>query len=119
MATPQKQDIELDISRLEYNDATRPQRAVLTLETAKSYRGGLESDAKVYWVGKNFRSFAMSLSAKGGGDFSKLVLHSHPTVKATQKAIDSQHMQAFTAEAVAELVASAKAYYAAGLDKLT
>lgn len=111
MAKDQKQDIDLGIVRLEYGDAARPQRGVLTIETSKHYNGGLSSTAQVCWVGANFRSHVFVIGT-GAGDFSKTVLIDR-TKKATQKAIDTQHATAFTAEEIARLTQLAKDHYAA------
>lgn len=112
MATSQRQDIELGIMRYEYGDSDRKQVAVLQIQTTKHYNGGLISDASVYWVGKNSRSQLMSLGA-GGGDYSKRVKVSGREVKATQKAIDKQHAEVFTAELLAQMTDEARLYYAA------
>ncbi len=121
MSQKQTQDIELGIVRLEYGDSARPQRAVLTIETSKYYNGGLISDAHVYWVGNSCRSNMMSIGGDDSvGDYSKRLNVSPRTVKATQKAIDKQHAEVFTAEAVAGLVQGANEHYAryvrAGVD---
>ncbi len=121
MSQKQMQDIELGIVRLEYGDAARPQRAVLTIETRKHYNGGLISDAHVYWVGNSCRSNMMSIGGDDSvGDYSKRLSVSPRTVKATQRAIDKQHADVFTTFAIAGLVEAAKAHYAryvrAGVD---
>ncbi len=107
MATDREQDIELGIERTEN---TRPQRAVLTINTRKASRGGLRSSASVCWVGDDFKTHAFSYG--GGGDFSKELRVSDRSVKATQKAIDKQHAEVFTPEIIAALTETAKAYYA-------
>lgn len=48
-------NIELGITRLEWGDADRPQRAVLELSTHKLFSGGLISSASVYWHGATSR----------------------------------------------------------------
>ena len=115
MATSQKQEIELNITRLEYGDAARPQRAVLEIETRKYYNGGLISSASVYWVGQSSRSQCIALGGDGG-DWSKKLRVSDRTVKATQKAIDRQHAEVFTPEVVAQLAVYAKAHYASAIE---
>jgi hypothetical protein len=117
MANAQKVDIDLELSRLEYDDATRPQRAVLMIETAKSYAGSLRSQATVYWLGLHGRSTCMAFFG-GGGDFNRHLFSSAKTVKATQKAIDTQHAQVFTPEVIAGLVQAAKDYYSKGSDSV-
>ncbi len=114
MATDREQDIDLGLTRNEYNDPTRPRRAVLTISTGKHYYG-LGAEARVYWVGNHFRSCAMSLGASGG-DYSR-TLAKVPNGRATQKAIDTLHAQTFTPETIASLTAEALAYYAEGKDK--
>lgn len=118
MATKQTQDIDLGIVRYEYGDAARPQRAILTIETDKSGRGGIESRAIVMWCGDHSRQHVFGLA--GGGDFSVEVYRSPKETRATQKAINSQHAGAFTPEKIAELIEQAKAHYAghiaAGVD---
>lgn len=111
MATKQTQNIDLGLTR---NENNRPARGILTLETSKAYRGGVESDAKVMWHGTGFRVHAFGLG--GGGDFSK-TLARNTTAKATQKAIDTLHAQTFTPETIAALTAEVLAYYAEGKDK--
>ena len=120
MATSQKQDIDLDIVRYEYGETSRARRAVLEIETSKYYNGGLISDASVYWVGDHSRQQMLSLGNDADGDYSKRLLVSARTVKATQKAIDTQHAQVFTTEVIADLTKAAKERYAsritAGID---
>lgn len=120
MANKREQDIDLDITRFEYGDAGRPQRAVLTICTEKGYDGGLRSEATVYWVGNHCRSNMMTIGGSAGGDFRKNLKRTERTVKATQKNIDAQHAEVFTAEVVAALTEAAKAHYAgyvaAGVD---
>lgn len=112
MATKQTQDIDLGLTRNDYSN--RPTRAVLTIETDKAYRTGIDSDAKVQWHGAGFRTHAFGLG--GGGDFSKTIAK-NLTARATQKAIDTLHAQTFTPETIAALTAEALAYYAEGKDK--
>lgn len=118
MATKRTQDIDLGIVRYEYGDAQRPQRAVLTIETDKSGRGGIESIATVMWCGDHSRQHMFGLA--GGGDFSIRVFQTLKTMRATQKAINFIHAGAFTPEKIAELIEQAKAHYAghiaAGVD---
>lgn len=109
MATDQKIEIDLGLTRLEYNDPARPRKAVLTICTSKHYNGGLESDATVYWVGAHSRQHAFGLA--GGGDFKKTLLRSDRSVKATQRNIDKQHAEIFTPEVVESLTQTAKEYY--------
>lgn len=119
MAKEKTQDIDLGIVRFEYGDAASPQRAVLTIETDKAYRGGIQSNAKVMWHGAQARSHMFGLGSDGG-DFSTRVHITAGTVRATQKAIDVQHATVFTAARIAELIEAAKAHYAdvvqAGID---
>lgn len=110
MATSITQDIDLGISRVDTTTGGRIQRAILTIDTSKALRGGLESDATVSWHSEHSRSHAFGLG--GGGDFSKKLHRSMQNVKATQKAIDTQHAAVFTPDVVEALVAEAKAYYA-------
>lgn len=112
MAKDQEQDIELGIVRFEYGDQARPRRAVLTINTGKSYNGGLSSTCTVFWVGGHSRQTAMGLGS-GLGDFSKRMYMSERTVKATQKAIDKQHAEVFTPEVLAGLTQAAKDHYKA------
>lgn len=114
MATAQKRDIDLGITRYEYGDAGRAQRAVLQIETSKYYNGGLISDAAVYWVGVHCRQNCISLGTDGG-DYGKRLKISGREVKATQKAIGTQHAEVFADEVVAGLVAAAKERYAAAI----
>jgi hypothetical protein len=105
-----KQEIELGLNRLEYDDPGRPFRAVLVLETDKHYNGGVESNATVFWVGSHSRQHAFGLA--GGGDFRKSIQRDK-TLRATQKAIERQHATAFTPEAIEELTRAAIAHYGA------
>jgi hypothetical protein len=110
MAQDQRQDIDLGISRLEYGDPARPQHAVLTLTTGKHYAGGVESSARVYWIGLHSRSHAFGLAGKG--DFDMPRMKWERTTKATQRAIDRQHAEVFTAEVIEQLTQAAKEHYA-------
>lgn len=112
MAQAKKQDIDLGITRFEYGDKGRKQKAVLTIETDKYYNGGLLSDATVYWVGDHSRQTCVALGGDGG-DYRKRLSMSAREVRATQKAIDKQHAEVFTADAIAHLVDGAKLHYAA------
>ena len=71
----------------------------------------MKSDAIVYWIGDQCKSHAFGIGRPGDGDYSKTVRQSERTVKATQKAIDTQHAAVFTSDVVAALVAEAKAHY--------
>ncbi len=113
MANAKQQDIDLAITRYEYGDLDRKQSAVLTIETSKHYIGGLRSSASVYWVGNRMRSHCFSLCGDSGDFGRNRLMISAPSVKATQKAIDKQHAEVFTPDAVAVLVEAAKAHYAA------
>lgn len=115
MATKKTEDIDLGITRLEYGDTARPQRAVLTIETSKYYNGGLISDASVYWIGKHSRQQTISMGTPGGGDYSKRLKISGQNVKATQRAIDNQHAEVFTTETKVRLSEAAKAHYTASV----
>lgn len=112
MAKSQSQDIDLGITRYEYGDVARKQVAVLQIQTRKYYNGGLISDATVYWVGNHSRQNCIALGGDGG-DYGKRLKISARDVKATQKAIDRQHAEVFTPEAIAQLVEYAKLHYAA------
>lgn len=112
MATAQKQDIDLGITRYEYGEQDRKQAAVLQIETSKYYNGGVLSDASVYWIGRTSRQQLISLGGDSVGDYSKRLKLSGREVKATQKAIDRQHAEVFTPEVVAQLVETAKRHYA-------
>lgn len=50
-----------------------------------------------------------------GGDYNHRIKISARDVKATQKAIDRQHAEVFTAVAIAQLTEYAKAHYASAL----
>jgi len=112
MATKQTQEIELGLTRNEYNDPTRTFRAVLEIETDK-WTGEIRATAKVMWHGHHSRQHAYGLG--GGGDFSKTLAKS--PARATQKAIDTLHAQTFTPEVIAALTAEALDWYATGKDK--
>ena len=112
MADEKRDAIELGITRLEYGDPTRPQRAVLELSTGKHYDGGLSSRASVYWHGDYSRSQLIGIGSSEG-DYSRRPARTDKAVRATQKAIDRQHAEAFTPEVVATITAEAKAHYAA------
>lgn len=116
MASDIKQDIELGLARNEYYYPNTKFRAVLTIETGKGYSGGIESTATVFWVGNHSRDHAFGLGSSGG-DFSRNLVRTSYTVRATQKAIERQHATVFTAEVVAVLTAKALAWYAEGKDK--
>lgn len=119
MADDKTQEIELGITRLEYGDTTRPQRAVLELKTGKHYDGGLVCRASVYWHGFHSRSQLIGLGTNSG-DYSRRPARTDTGVRATQKNIDNRHAEIFTPEAVAAITAEAKAHYAgvveAGID---
>lgn len=100
---------------LERDDYGQTRYAFLVLETGKDYNGRMKSDATVFWVGDHSRQHAFGLG--GGGDFSKTVLRTPGKVTATQKAIDRQHAEVFTAEVVESLTAEAKDWYVSGKDK--
>lgn len=119
MAQERTRDIDLGITRLEYGDENRPQRAVLTLTTRKYYNGGLISDATVYWVGHHSKQNMMSLGGDGG-DYGKRLRLSERTVKATQRNIDAEHAAAFPQDVIESMTQAAKDHYArfvrAGID---
>jgi hypothetical protein len=107
MAESKKTIIALGITRLDYSK--RETSAELTLETRKNiFRKGIESSSRVDWVGNGFRTHSMGIG--GGGDFSASLLLDQ-TKTATQKAIDRQHAEVFTAEKIQELTAKAQQYY--------
>lgn len=103
--------IELGITRLEYGEADRPQRAVLELSTHKHYNGGLISTATVFWHGEHSKSNLISLGG-GSGDFTRRLRVSERTVRATQKNIDTQHAAAFPPDVIASQTQAAKDHYA-------
>lgn len=110
MAQDKTLHIELGRTRPDYGNRTKT--AQLTLETRKHYNGGLVSSARVDWVGLNSVSHAFSIGGPdNSGDFSKDLSRSERTVKATQKAIDTQHARVFTPEVINEMVTQAKEYY--------
>lgn len=113
MAENKTQEIELGITRMEYDDPERPQRAVLELQTAKHYDGGLVSRASVYWHGKHSRSHAIGVGNSTTGDYSRRPARTDTGVRATQKNIDTRHAEIFTPEVVETITAEAKAHYAA------
>jgi hypothetical protein len=112
MAQDREHVIDLELEREDYSK--RVTRARLTLETSKSYNGGIRSIARVDWVGAGFVTHALGLGA--GGDFSANVLR-NTSARATQKAIDTQHARAFPPAVVDALTIQAKDYYATGKDK--
>lgn len=112
MADEKRDTIELGITRLEYGDHARPQRAVLELSTGKHYDGGLVSRASVYWHSDHSRSQLIALG-DSGGDYSHGPSRTDRSVRATQKAIDKLHADVFTTDVVQMLIAEAKAHYAA------
>lgn len=89
------------IPELDKNDT----RAVLKLVTSKAYNGGLASFASIEFHGDRF------VTCELFGDFSVRLLYNR-AARATQKAIDAQHAQAFTPERIADLKAKLAAYYA-------
>lgn len=108
MATSRTQNIDLGIVRLEYGESERLQRAVLTIETDK-HDCGIVSDATVFWHGRSSRQHLFGLGSSGG-DFSKR-LRVRAT-RGTQRNIDAQHAEAFTAETIETLKQAARAHYA-------
>ena len=112
MAQDRETIIDLGLERRDFQDRT--ERAELRLTTRKPYSGGLQSSARVDWVGNGWRSHALGFGA--GGDFSGTVL-TNKTARATQKAIDTQHATAFPPAVVEELTLTAKAYYGLGKNK--
>ena len=78
---------------------------VLELHTGKGFRGGgIQSSATMFWSDGQYRSTMLF------GDFSWHPRHTPGT--ATQKAIDRQHAEVFSPDAVARIVGEARAYYA-------
>ena len=112
MAVDRSEVIELGLTRTDYMGELR--KAILILKTAKDYRGGLRSDATVFWEGFHSRQHEFGLGA--GGDFSKTLLEI-PIVRATQKAIDTQHAQVFTDHLRADLRTESLQWYTEGKDK--
>jgi|ERR1700722_26252 len=108
MAEPKTQDIELGIERKNYSK--QDERAVLTLKTDKSFRGGLRSSATVYWCRERVRSHCFGVAGAAGGDDFGITLK-QSALRATQAAIDRQHAEVFTPEAIASLTEAAKAHY--------
>jgi hypothetical protein len=113
MATERSEVIELDLTRTD--DGGELRKAILVLKTDKDLRGGLKSSATVFWQGFHSRQHAFGIS--GGGDYAKTLLQS-PSVRATQKAIDSQHEHVFTKTLRADLTTESRQWYADGKDKL-
>jgi hypothetical protein len=107
MADSRTIKIDLGLSRVQYGETAT---ARMELETRKHSYGGIASTATVYWVGNHMKQHAFSLGG-GGGDFEAEVA-TNRTAKATQKAIDRQHAEAFTPQRIAELTEAAKAHYA-------
>jgi hypothetical protein len=68
MATKKIDIIDLGLTRQKNSDI---RRAELHLVADKAYRGGVESDATVFWIARGSRQHAFGL---GGGDFSKKVV---------------------------------------------
>ncbi len=112
MAADKSEVIELGLTRTDSSGEV--QTAILVLETEKALRGGLKSSATVFWRGSHCRQHAFGLG--GGGDYSKTLLQS-PGVRATQKAIDTQHARVFTDELRADLATESRKWYADGRDK--
>ena len=112
MAAQKSEVIELDLTRTD--DGGELQKAILVLKTDKDFHGGLKSSATVFWEGFHSRQHAFGLG--GGGDYAKTLLQS-PSVRATQKAIDSQHARVFTNTLRADLTTESRQWYADGKDK--
>jgi len=108
MADSINRDIELGLTKFEWDDPAMPRKAVLTIHTGKHYNSSLASTASVYWVGDHSRSHMIDLGCEG--DYSKL-LHVGKDLKATQRNIDNQHTAVFTLAVIDQLVAEAKAHY--------
>ena len=96
--------IDLGITRSSF--ANKTEVATLILTTFIPSDGGIRSSAMVMWL--TDRS-SIHFAGKGG-DFTRRMA-SNPNVRATVQALDQQHNQVFTPEAVAELTADAKDYY--------
>ncbi len=111
MAAEKSEVVELGLTRTDSTGEVR--KAILVLETDKDLRGCLKSKATVFWEGFHSRQHAFGLG--GGGDYSKALLQS-PCVRATQKAIDTQHAQVFTDELRADLTTESRKWYADGKD---
>lgn len=112
MAVDRSEVIELGLTRADFAGELR--KAVLILKTAKDSRGGLRSDATVFWEGFHSRQHEFGLGA--GGDYSKTLLEI-PNVRATQKAIDAQHAQVFTENFRADLKTQSRQWYTEGRNK--
>ena len=112
MAIEKSEVFELALTRTDFSGEVR--EAILILETDKDLRGGLKSSATVFWKGSQSRQHAFGLGC--GGDYSKTLLRS-PGVRATQKAIDTQHARVFTDGVRAGLTTEARQWYAEGKDK--
>jgi hypothetical protein len=112
MATEKSEVIELGLTRTDGTSEVK--KAILVLETDKDLRGGLKSSATVFWKGFHSRQHAFGLGS--GGDYSKTLLRS-PGMRATQKAIDTQHAQVFTDELRADLTTESRQWYADEKDK--
>jgi hypothetical protein len=113
MAAEKSEVIELGLTRTD--DTGEVRKAIFVLKTDKDLRGGLKSSATVFWEGFHSRQHAYGLGR--GGDYSKTLLQS-PGIRATQKAIDTQHSQVFTNELRADLTTESRQWYADGKDKL-
>jgi hypothetical protein len=101
--------IKIDLGLTQAEDGSTI-TAQLELETRKHSSGGITSNATVFWVGNHMKRHAFSLGS-GRGDFEAKVAADR-NAKATQKAIDYQHHNAFTPQRIAELTEAAKAHYA-------
>ena len=112
MAVEKSEVIELGLTRTDSNHEER--KAILVIKTDKDFRGGLRSTATVFWAGLHSRQHAFGLGS--GGDYSK-TLFQNPGVRATQKAIDTQHARVFTEELRADLTTESRQWYADGKDK--
>ena len=112
MARSQNQDIDFGITRYEYGEPERAQRAVLQISTSKHYNGGISSSASVFWVGQHVRQQLVGLGTHGG-DYSHRVKIDQSIRSVTQKAIDRQHGAVFTPGVVAQLANDARLHYAA------
>jgi hypothetical protein len=112
MAAEKSEVIELGLTRTDSTGEVRT--AILVLKTDKDLRGGLKSSATVFWEGFHSRQHAFGLGR--GGDYSKTLLQS-PGIRATQKAIATQHAQVFTDELRADLTTESRQWYADGKDK--
>lgn len=100
MANRVTTEIDLGLTRRE--DVIR--KAILVLTTAKSYKGGIVSMARVHWAPESGpASYAVE-------DFSRRINHDEHA-RASQAAIDRQHNFVFPPRVVASLTAEAKAHY--------